>query len=199
MKRNLSRDPGTPASVTKAHDYSYPVFNMPKAERRRWIELYLSRHPETPAFLPKSQTKNRKRTKYRKSASFKDGEVVPFAPYESQSYDHLMEEDQLLLWPRQNSYFDDHDVDSGSEDSADWDWEDNMADDIDEANPTTSLFGASQWTSTWPSKTVMGIMDAVNVSVVASFLNQGGKDWRDTTLQHLCALGSHHYSILHLE
>ena len=152
-------------TATKAHQYSYSAFSMPKAERRRWIELHLSRHPETSAFLPKIESKNRKKTRYRKSTSFEDDEVVPFPIYESQSHDHLLEVDRPLL-SLQNSCFDDHDFDN---DSADWDWEKNMADDVDEARPpTTSLFGAAHWRSFWPSKTVMKITDAVNVSVLVA-------------------------------
>lgn len=67
-------------TATKAHDYSYPAFSMPKAERRRWIETHLSRHSETSAFLPGNETKNGKKAKCRKSASFEDDdEVVPIA------------------------------------------------------------------------------------------------------------------------
>ena len=79
---------------------------------------------------------------------------------EFQSHDYLLTEDQPLLWPRLNSYFDDHDFDSGSEGLVGWDWEDNMADDVDEVSPTTSLFGVGQRTSTSPSKMVMEIMNA---------------------------------------
>lgn len=148
----------------ETHDYPYTVFSMPKAERRRWVEIHLSRDRDTPTSLMlKAKTRNKKRTRHRKFVSSEDDNaLVPFP-----TYDHLLEEDQPLLGPHQNSYLDDNDSDQGS---ADWDWGESMADGVDEAGSTTSLFGAGQWTSTWPSKTVMEIMDALNVSVLVLFM-----------------------------
>ena len=134
---------------------------MPKAERRRWIELHPSWDHDTPGSLLR-KTKNKKKIQHRKSVSSEgDDNVVPFPPYRK-----LLEEDLPLL-SRQNSYYDDHHIDN---DSADWDWEESMADGVAEATSTTSLFGAGRWSSTWPSKAVMEIMDAVNVSVLISFM-----------------------------
>lgn len=155
----------SPTSATNT-PISYTVFSMRKAERRRCIELHHSQDHDIPGSLP-HKTKSKKKIKHRKSVSSEsDDNVIPFPPYRQ-----LLEEDQSLLsW--QNSYYDDHDTDN---DSADWEWEKSMTDGVAEATSTTSLFGAGQWSSTWPSKAVMDIMNAVNVSELVSFMVTWGR------------------------
>ena len=154
-------------SATKIHHYhNHTVFSMPKAERRRWIKLNLSQDHDTPESVLR-KNKNKKKIKHGRSVSSEGADnMVPFP-----SVRRLLEEDQPLL-SRQNSYYDDHDTDN---DSADWEWEESMADGVAEATSTTSLFGAGQWSSTWPSKAVMEIMDAVNVSLLVSFMFTWGR------------------------